>query len=119
MAQSLSAVAHDGNPVYNAWLDVAAAQTDAVLVAAVALRRIRVIGFIVSATDAGAVTYTFNSKPGGAGTAISPTFESPLNGGIVGGPGPGWFETNVGEGLSITTGAASSVAVLVVYQLSK
>lgn len=105
--------------VQNAWANVAAAQTDSALVAAVPNRKIRVLGVLVNAKDAGAVTFTFNSKPAGAGNAISPTFIAPLNGGFVlPQGGDGWFETVAGEGLTITTAAASALAVLVVYELA-
>lgn len=118
MAQSLTTRGRPSSgAVYNAWLNVAAAQTDASLVAAVANRKIRVLGVFVNAKDAGAVTITFNSKPAGAGTAISPTFILPVNGGFVLPQGEGWFESNVGEGLTITTAAASAVAVVVLWEL--
>jgi hypothetical protein len=119
MAQSLAS-ATIGGGVYNAWANVAAAQTDSVLVTAVPSRRIKVIGFIVNAKDAGAVTVTFNSKPAGAGVAITPTFIFPLNGGaVMSNSDEGYFETATGEGLTVTTAAASAAAVLVVYKLVK
>lgn len=95
--------------------DVAQSQTDSVLVAAVADKRIRVHAF---AAVAGAVAtdLTFNTKPGGAGTAISPKFANAANGGeVLGWMQAGWFETEVGEGLSVTTGAGSDTGLLVIY----
>lgn len=118
MAASMSSrVLGEGYGLKNAWDNVAAAQTDSVLVAAVPGKKIRVRGVLANAKDAGAVTFTFNSKPGGAGTAISPTFIVPLNGGFALPVGEGWFETNAGEGLTITTAAASALAVIVVYSV--
>jgi hypothetical protein len=107
--------------VYNAWDNVAAAATDSVLVTNPSTtRKIRVLRVFLNATDAGVSTFTFNSKGGGAGTAISPTFETPLNGGFVlgGGDDGGWFETNVGESLTITTAAASTVSIIVVWEFA-
>lgn len=101
---------------YTAWDNVAAAATDSVLVAASSTNKIRVLALFVNGVDAGVCTFTFNSKGAGAGTAISPTFEVPLNGGFVLPMSDGWFETNVGEGLTITTAAASAVGVVVVYE---
>lgn len=106
--------------MYNAWDNVAAAATDSVLVAANfgTGARIRVVGVFVNAADAGVCTFTFNSKGGGAGTAISPTFKIPLNGGFVLPMEEGWFETNPGEALTITTAAASAIGVIVIWELA-
>jgi hypothetical protein len=92
--------------MYNAWDNVAAAATDSVLVAANfgTGARIRVVGVFVNA--------------GGAGTAISPTFKIPLNGGFVLPMEEGWFETNPGEALTITTAAASAIGVIVIWELA-
>lgn len=118
MAQSLKVAGAGlgGGLVQNAWLDVPAATTDAVLVAAVAGRKVRVLSVLVNAVDAGAVTFTFNSKGAGAGTAISPTFKCPVNGGFVLTQSEGWFETIAGEALTITTASASAVAVIISYE---
>lgn len=95
--------------------NVAAGGTDTPLVAAVAGKRIRVLAAIMVCGST-ATTFTFNSKPGGAGSAISPTFPNGSNGGAVLPFCPaGWFQTNVGEGLSATTGAGSTTAVQLVY----
>jgi hypothetical protein len=93
--------------------DVGASATDAALVAAVAGRKIRVTGVGVSC-GATPSTVVFNTKPGGAGTAISPIYNNsislPYNQG-------GWFETNTGEGLSASTGTGSTSGVNVTYDL--
>jgi hypothetical protein len=106
--------------VYNAWDNVAAAATDSLLVDNLSVtRKIRVLRCFVNGVDAGVVTFTFNSKGAGAGTAITPTFESPLNGGFVlPSEEGGWFETLVGEDLTITTAAASAVGVIVVWEFA-
>lgn len=95
--------------------NVAAGQTDASVVAAVALKKIRVVG-LVMVTGASATDVTFNTKPGGAGTAISMLFANAENGGAVLPFNPvGWFETSTGEGLSATTGAGATTGIQVVY----
>jgi hypothetical protein len=95
--------------------NVAAAQTDAAVIAAVTAKKIRVLALMHQA-GATATVITYNSKPAGAGTAVSPAFSNPINGGT---PLPfnpsGWFQTNSGEGLSATTGAGSTTGILVVY----
>lgn len=103
----------------NAFDNIASATTDSILVAAVAGRKIRVRSVaLVQGTAAGGIT--FNSKPAGAGVAISPAF-TPAASSTFSLPDMdegGWFETNVGEGLSVTTGTTTSaVAVLVTYDL--
>lgn len=70
--------------------------------------------FLLAAATA--TTVTFNSKPGGAGAAISPAFANAANGGFKLEPvAEGWFETASGEGLSVTTGAGSTVAMIVIW----
>jgi len=105
-AGALSAVA---NP--------AASTTDGVVVAAVAGNRIVVTGAVVMAAGT-ATDLTFNTKPGGAGSAISPLFAQGVRTPVVLPYNPaGWFRTGVGEGLSVTTAAGSASAVLVTYVL--
>lgn len=95
--------------------NVAASQTDSAVVAAVSLKKLRVVGLVL-VTGATATTVTFTSKPGGAGTAISMLFANAANGGAVLPFNPvGWFETAAGEGLSATTGAGSTTGIQVVY----
>lgn len=96
-------------------VNVAAGQTDAAVVAAVTAKKIRVLA-IAHQAGGTATAITYNTKPVGAGSAISPTFANSANGGT---PLPfnpsGWFQTNSGEGLSVTTGAGSPTGILVVY----
>lgn len=95
--------------------NVAGNSTDTNLVTAVASKQIRVIALVAS-TSATAATLTFNSKGAGAGTAISATFNNGGNGGEVLGPCIyGWFQTNVSEALTCTTGAGSTTGIQVVY----
>lgn len=119
MATSLnSSGAAGGDRTANAYLDVAAASTDAALVAAQTGKSIRVLAVFANGRDAGgASTFQFNSKPAGAGTAISPVFSVPQHGGFVLPEGKGWFETNAGEGLAVTTQAASAIGLIVVYKI--
>lgn len=95
--------------------NVAASATDSSVVAAVASRRIRVLAVVLQAGGT-ATTAVFNTKPGGAGSAISMTFQNGANGGAVLAFNPaGWFETNEGEGLSATTGAGSTTGMQITY----
>lgn len=98
-----------------AFANVAASQTDSVIVAAVAGKKIRVLawGAVAGAT---ATNLTFNSKPAGAGVAISQLFANGANGGEVYNFNPlGWFETVAGEGLTVTTGAGATTGINVSY----
>lgn len=96
---------------------VAASQTDASIVAGVATKKIRVLGGSLSC-GATATDFTFNTKPAGAGTAISAKYQMGINGGrelaAPGGP-YGRFETVAGEGLAATTSAGSTVFYDIVY----
>jgi hypothetical protein len=95
--------------------DVAASATDSSLVAAVTGKRIVVIQ-AVWVTGTTATTVVFNSKGSGAGTAISGTFSNDINGGVVlPFSQSGWFETNVGEALTCTTGAGSTTGITLTY----
>lgn len=107
-----------GDRLSNAYLNVAAASTDAELVAAQPGKVIRVVAVFANGRDAGgASSFQFNSKPAGAGAAISPVFSVPQHGGFVLPEAGGWFETVSGEGLAITTQASSALAVVVVYKI--
>ncbi len=104
-----------GLTVKRAFANVAASSTDSSIVAAVASKKIRVLAVAVVAGGT-ATNITFNSKPAGAGTAISPLFANAANGGeILPFMQHGWFETTAGEGLTVTTGAGSTTGVLVIY----
>src|SRR5262249_47042131 len=97
--------------------NVAASQTDTSVVALTAGKKIRVTGLVVMAGGT-ATNVTFNSKGGGAGTAISCLFACGANGGVCLPRNPdGWFETNAGEALTVTTGSGSTVGIQVVTQL--
>lgn len=107
-----------GRGAANAFDVVAASQTDSALVAATALKRVRVLSVVINQGDTTPSAVTFNSKSAGAGTAISPVLKAPANGGFV---LPfnerGYFETIAGEGLSVTTGAGSNTAIIVTFEL--
>jgi hypothetical protein len=98
--------------------NVAAATTDGVIVAAQAGMKIRVLAVAVQ-TGSTATTVVFNSKGSGAGTAISMTFQNGANGGaVLPYNAAGWFETNRGEALTVTTGATgSTTGIQIVYVL--
>jgi hypothetical protein len=100
-----------------AFANISASTTDGAIVTGVVGRKIRVVAAIwVSAATA--TNVTFNSKPAGAGSAITCLFADGANGGVVGNFNPkGWFDTNVGEGLTATTGSGSTTGFLVNYIL--
>lgn len=99
-------------PYKRAFANVAASQTDAAVVAAVGGKKIRVLGLAL--VCGGSVTFT--TKPAGAGLAISAAFAPATSDVVVLPESPaGWFETNTGEGLSVTTGAGSTSAIQVIY----
>lgn len=98
-----------------AFANVAANSTDSSIVTGVT-NRIILVEAVAAECGGTATNITFNSKPAGAGTEISAQFQNPANGGFVlpfseG----GWFQTNPGEGLTVTTGAGSTTGVQVVY----
>lgn len=95
--------------------NVAASGTDTAVVVAVTSKKIRVLSFRLHAGST-ATNITFNTKPAGAGTAISELFALGANGGRAEAFNPcGHFETASGEGLSTTTGSGSTTGVGVVY----
>mgnify|MGYP001567464283 CR=1 FL=1 len=99
------------------FVNVAASQTDANIVTGIYGKVIRVIGgFAVVAGTA--MNITFGSKGSGTGTAITSIIPCGANGGLAlalptqnttGEPPFGYFETNKGEGLTVTTGAGASI----------
>lgn len=102
------------NPKY-AKANIAANTTDGSIVAAVTGKRLLVLSFRLHA-GATATNVTFNTKPSGAGTAISELFACAANGGRAEGYSEaGHFQTNEGEGLTVTTGAGSTTGIGVVY----
>lgn len=96
---------------------VAASATDSVLVTAVSGRKVRVTSLVFFHGDTTASTVTFNSKPAGAGTAITPAFKYSANGGTSVYNPDGFFETNIGEGLTVTTGAGSTTGIMLTYKI--
>lgn len=110
-ASSLAGTGRD-----NAYDTIAASATDSSLVAAVAGKKIRVLAVVINQGDTTPSSVTFNSKSGGAGTAIYPALKAAANGGFVIPENPGgWFETNAGEGLSVTTGAGSTTGISITF----
>lgn len=99
----------------NAFDDVGASATDSALIAAVAGTKLRVHALIISCGGTPS-TVVFNTKPGGSGVAISPIFNNSIS---IPDNQKGWFETNVGEGLSVSTGSGSTSGVLVIYSRVK
>ena len=103
----------------SAFASVAASQTDSVLVAAKAGQKIRVDALVVNFGDTTASIVTLLTKGSGAGTAIAPPLKATPNGGFVLPPSPaGWFATNRGESLTVTTGAGSTTNIGLSYSLS-
>lgn len=102
--------------ILRTWANVPASTTDQVLVAAVAGKSVEVMA-VFAVTGGTATLLTFNSKGSGAGTAISPDLPNGVNGGeVLPYLDSGWLKTNAGEGLSVTTGAGSTTAILVIYR---
>ena len=94
------------------------------IVAAVPNKRIRVLSYVIIA--AGAVTVTWQSVQASSGTitAISGTMALAANGGAFPSAGQavpagliGQFETNQGDSLVISLGAAVSVAGHITYTI--
>lgn len=107
--------AFTSGPVKNTFASINAGTTDGSVIAAVAGAKLRVLAVVLQCAGT-ATTATFNTKPSGAGSAISMTFANGANGGAVLPFNPyGWFETGVGQGLSLTTGAGSATGVQVTY----
>lgn len=98
-----------------AFANVAASTTDESLVAAVSGKKIRVLSVALSCITA-TTTIVFNTKPAGAGTAISATFTTPTtNVSAIPFSPLGHFETDTGEGLTVTTGAGNPIGVQITY----
>lgn len=109
-----SAISLSGGGLFGAWENVAASATDEALVAAIPGKKIRVLSFLINQGPTTASTVTFNSKGGGAGTAISPTLLYAANGGTSVDSANGWWDTKVGEGLTVSTGGGSTTGITVV-----
>src|SRR3990167_9496311 len=107
----------DGNVIVKrAILNVAAAQTDTSLVAAVSGKIIRVLS-ATALTGATATNLTFSSKLGAdASVAISPLFANAINGGFhLPMNEHGHLQTVAGAALTVTTGAGSTTGILISY----
>lgn len=92
--------------------NIAAAQTNSAIVAAVTSKKIRVVAAI-AVCGGTATNFTFTS---GSSGAISALFANGANGGFTLPFNPlGWFETVAGEALNATTGAGATTGVSVVY----
>jgi hypothetical protein len=103
--------------VEHTFKNVAASQTDSSIVAASPGYRILVLSYQLMAGGT-ATDVTFNSKPAGAGTAISMLHACGANSGIASGfASYGFFKSNKSEGLTVTTGAGSTVGIQVQYAL--
>ncbi len=95
-----------------AFVNIAASQTNASVVALVASKKIRVLAatFVAGGT---ATDLTFRT---GTSADISCKFANGANGGAALAFNPcGWFETVAGEALTVTTGAGSTTGIQVVY----
>lgn len=98
-----------------AFANIAASTTDGTLVAASGSKRIRITGVVVM-TGNRATDITFNSKPSGAGTAITCLFACSANGGFVMPFSPtGWFESSGDEGISVTSSGGSTTGIQCTY----
>lgn len=102
----------------DAFANIPAGTTDGLILAGVTDRRIRVMALSFNC-GAVATNATFNSKGSGAGVAISMLFQNGSYSGAVQGWNPGgWFQTLVGESLTLTTGGGSATGVQVSYILT-
>lgn len=108
----------DGNErklVKYAFANIASGTTDGALVAAVASKRIKVLYYAAGAAGT-ATDFTFTTKPGGAGTAISPTLRAAAGAWQFAFCPVGCFQTASGEGLSVTTSvSAVNTGIAVAY----
>lgn len=81
------------------------------VIAAVAGKRIRVVGLVVISTAANSVNFL------SAATSISATFPLAANGGfILPYNNAGWFTTTIGEALNINMTVATATGVHVLYE---
>lgn len=95
--------------------NISASTTDGALVSAVSGKALTVVSAFLVA-GATATNVTFNTKPSGSGTAITCLIANGANGGaVLPYNEQGWFNTNMGEGLTVTTGSGSTVGIQVCY----
>lgn len=111
---------HAPYQVLRAWANISASTTDGAFTGGTIPSldsgfKYRIVWFHLHARGT-ATQVTFNSKPSGAGTAMSPTYECGVNSGRSEGPNEyGWFETSNSNGITVTTGAGSTVGVAIGY----
>lgn len=95
--------------------NIAASTTDGALISSVSGKALTIVSAFLVA-GATATNVTFNSKGSGAGTAITCLIANGANGGaVLNYNEQGWFNTNAGEGLTVTTGSGSTVGIEVAY----
>lgn len=100
-----------------AFANVAASQTDSLLISGATNRIILVMGVVFDCIGA-PTDIQFNSKGSGAGTAISANFSMAQNIGLALPVSEwGWFQTNSGESLTCTTSAGSTTGIQIVFRM--
>jgi hypothetical protein len=110
-----SGISNEGttlNPAVSS-VNIAASTTNQIIVPSTANMRVRILQ-LVAVAGATTTNLTFGTTTGNA--AITPTFQNAANGGEVLPFSPiGWFDTAVGDGLTVTTGAGSTTGILFKY----
>jgi hypothetical protein len=91
-------------------LAIGASTTDGAIVTGIPGKKVRITSLLV--VPGASTTVTLNSKPAGAGTALTPALGAVT---VLPPNSDGWFESNVGEGISVTTSAGAPSAVTVNY----
>lgn len=95
--------------------NISSGTTDGSLISAVPGKALTIVSAFLVA-GATATNVTFNTKPSGSGTAITCLIANGANGGaVLNYNEQGWFNTNAGEGLTVTTGSGSTVGIQVSY----
>ncbi len=99
-----------------AFTNLSASSTDTQLVAGATGKVTRVLGVWLLAQGT-STAVTFNSFLVATSTPITPVITCANTGGGIVMPfaGEGWFETETGADLTITSGAGSTVGVVVLY----
>jgi hypothetical protein len=84
---------------------IAGGTTDGAIITAVSGKVLRIVFIDLCCVVTGVSTFRFNSKPAGAGTRLSPTYELAATEKIQRYFNPfGWFESVISEGITGTTG---------------
>jgi hypothetical protein len=91
-------------------LALAASTTDGAFIPAQSGRRVRITSLWVQ--PGASTTVTLNSKPAGAGTAVSPAIAAVL---VLARSVDGWLESGTSEGVSVTTSSGAASAVVASY----